>query len=253
MLNQISIVGAGRIGRTFAKIADSQDIDVVLLSRGARHLLTSGPIVVCTRNDDLKGVLEWIPVERRPDLIFIQNGMLQTWFVEQSLEQVTQALLYIAVANIGDEPVDGLRSVVTGPQSAAFVWLMNALELHCTEVSKPRYLLEMLEKLLWNCVFGLLCQVHTVPVGKVVELYKTQVELLTAELLEIGCSQLNLGNPSPVERQALVERLCDYSKSIPNYTGAVKEWDWRNGWFWDRQQDPNSVHATLLVKAGMNL
>ena len=115
--------------------------------------------------------------------MFIQNGMLQTWFTEQSLESVTQALLYIAVSKIGDEPVDGLRSVVTGPQSESFVWLMNELGLQCTAVTKSLFLIEMLEKLLWNCVFGLLCQVHNVTVGDVVVQHRLQVESLSLELL----------------------------------------------------------------------
>ena len=119
-------------------------------------------------NDDLQSVLEWIPPERKSDLVFIQNGMLQTWFAEQSLDSVTQALLYIAVSKVGDEPVDGLRSVVSGPQSESFVWLMQDLGLHCKAISKSQYLFEMLEKLLWNCVFGLLVRCD-VTVGIIVE------------------------------------------------------------------------------------
>ena len=253
MFNQISIVGAGRIGQTFAKIAENKEIEVHLLRRGDQDLLTTGPIVICTRNNDLQGVLEWIPLERQADLVFIQNGMLQTWFADQSLQQVTQALLYIAVSKVGDEPVDGLRSVVTGCQSEAFVWLMKELGLQCTAVKRSQFLLEMLEKLLWNCVFGLLCQVHNVTVGEVVAQYRLQVESLSLELLQVACTEMKLDLPFKDERYALVERLCDYSNSIPDYKGAVKEWKWRNGWFWDRQQDSKSVHATLLLQAGINV
>ena len=251
MFNQISIVGAGRIGQTFATIAEVRQIEVALLTRGDKHLLATGPILICTRNDDLEGVLEWIPFERRSDLVFIQNGMLQTWFTEQSLESVTQALLYIAVSKIGDEPVDGFRSVVTGPQSESFVWLMMELGLQCTAVIKSLFLIEMLEKLLWNCVFGLLCQVHNVTVGEVVVQHRLQVESLSLELLLVACTELRFDVPSMQDQRALVDRLCDYSLSIPTYQGAVKEWKWRNGWFWDRQQDLKSVHATLLLQAGI--
>ena len=253
MFNQISIVGAGRIGQTFANIAQDTDIEVYLLKRGDQHLLNTGPIVVCTRNDDLQGVLEWIPSERRSDLVFIQNGMLQTWLAEQCLEQVTQALLYIAVSKVGDEPVDGLRSVVTGCQSESFVWLMKSLGLQCTPVTKSEFLLEMLEKLLWNCVFGLLCQVHGATVGTVVAQYRPQVESLSLELLLVACTELRFDVPSMQDQRALVDRLCDYSLSIPAYQGALKEWKWRNGWFWERQRDLSSVHATLLLQAGINL
>ena len=130
---------------------------------------------------------------------------------------------------------------------------MNELGLQCAAISKSQFLFEMLEKLLWNCVFGLLCQVHGLSVGEVVEQHRTQVASLSLELLRVACENMRLDLPNTDERDALVDRLCDYSKSIPDYKGAVKEWKWRNGWFWDRQQDLNSVHATLLLQAGINV
>ena len=177
--------------------------------------------------------------------------MLQTWLAEQSLESVTQGLLYIAVSKVGDQPIDGGRSVVTGPRSAEFVQLMTALNLECTAVTKSQFLLEMLEKLLWNCVFGLLCQVHDVSVGDVVKRHREQVISLTAELLQVACIGLSLDLPSMEDQASLINRLCTYSLSIENYKGAVKEWKWRNGWFWDRQQDDDSLHAALLIQAGV--
>ena len=253
MFNQISIVGAGRIGQSFTKIRNQDGIEVVLLRRGDHTPLPTGPIVVCTRNDDLQAVLDWVPSERRRDLIFVQNGMLQTWLAQQSLDSATQALLYIAVSRVGEEPVDGGRSVVTGPRSADVVDLMKALNLSCRAVTKSQFLLEMLEKLLWNCVFGLLCQVYDVSVGSVVEYHRDQVRTLTVELLQVACTALNLELPSPTEQEALIERLCEYSLTIASYKGAVKEWKWRNGWFWDRQKDDESLHAKLLGQAGLKI
>lgn len=253
MFKQISIVGAGRIGQTLATIGNTEGIEVALLSRGEQTLLPTGPIVLCTRNDDLQGVLQWIPNERRADLIFVQNGMLQTWLIEQSLESVTQALLYIAVAKVGDEPVDGQRSVVTGLMSTDFVQLMTALNLQCTAITKTQFLLEMLEKLLWNCVFGLLCQVHDSTVGDVVKHRRDQVDSLSIELLNVACNELGLDLPSTDEQTSLTDRLCAYSLSISNYKGAIKEWKWRNGWFWERQRDDDCLHAVLLRQAGVKL
>ena len=119
--------------------------------------------------------------------------------------------------------------------------------------TKSLFLIEMLEKLLWNCVFGLLCQVHNVTVGNVVVQHRLQVESLSLELLLVACTELRFDVPSMQDQRALVERLCNYSLSIPAYQGAVKEWEWRNGWFWDRQRDFSSVHATLLLQAGIKL
>ena len=251
MFHEISIVGVGRIGRAFAKIGGQNGIDVILLRRGEQTILPTGPIVVCTRNDDLQDVIDWVPSERRRDLVFVQNGMIQTWLEQQSLDSTTQALLYIAVARLGDEPVDGSRSVVTGPRSADVVDLMNSLNLSCRAVTKSQFIFEMLEKLLWNCVFGVLCQVYDASVGSVVEYHREQVRTLTVELLQVACIELNLECPSLTEQEALIDRLCDYSLSITNYKGAVKEWKWRNGWFWERQKDYESLHARLLIQAGV--
>ena len=252
MLKQVSIIGAGRVGHALAQIDQTEGVDVALLRRGEQSILPTGPIVVCTRNDDLKTVLDWIPSDRHSDLIFIQNGMLQTWFAEAGLQNVTQGLLYIAVSKVGDVPVDGRRSVVTGPQADAFVELMNGLGLQCRAVSPSEYVFEMLEKLLWNCVFGLLCQVHDATVGDIVLHHKDSVARLTTELLDVACTDLGHPLPSEDAQAALVERLCTYSLSIKNYEGAVKEWRWRNGWFWERQQNPDCFHASLLQSANVN-
>jgi hypothetical protein len=50
----------------------------------------AGPIVVCTRNDDLQAIVDATPADRREDLVFIQNGMLQPWLDAQDLGENTQ-------------------------------------------------------------------------------------------------------------------------------------------------------------------
>jgi ketopantoate reductase len=248
MFSQITIVGAGRIGTLFATLSTVEPlIEVALLKRGDIELLPSGPIVICTRNDDLDGVLEWVPKERYADLIFIQNGMLQSWFDERQLSTITQGLLYIAVSKVGEAPVDGLRSVVTGPQADVLVWLLMRLGLQCKVVEQSVFFVEMLEKLLWNCVFGLLCDVFEKPVGQVVEQHHAAVSRLTFELLDVAMPVLGL-NSSQVNNEGLLERLCTYSMSIPLYRGSLKEWDWRNGWFWNRQENEadTSIHGKYL-------
>ena len=49
-----------------------------------------GPILVCTRNDDLGAIVEATPPERRKDLVFLQNGMLQPWLDAKGLGTNTQ-------------------------------------------------------------------------------------------------------------------------------------------------------------------
>ena len=59
------------------------------------------------RNDDLQAVLDATPRERWGDLVFIQNGMLEPWLASKGLEGNTQALVYFAVAKMGEKPTDG--------------------------------------------------------------------------------------------------------------------------------------------------
>lgn len=250
MFSQLTIVGAGRIGTMFAGLSTNSSLEVSLLRRGDTRVLPTGPILICTRNDDLEGVLSWVPTDRICDLIFVQNGMLQTWLERHQLQHCTQALLYVAVSSVGDKPIDGGRSVVTGPHAETLVWMMSQLGLQCTAISRRGFMMEMLEKLLWNCVFGLLSEAFGLPVGTVVEEHRSVVQALTEELLTIACVELSI-DPSTIQQEDLVERLCGYSLSIPNYEGKVKEWPWRNGWFVERQVVENSVHQQYLQKVGL--
>ena len=61
-----------------------------MLKRGDKAPEGSGPIIVATRNDALAGIAEATPADRRADLVFIQNGMLQPWLDSQGLGDNTQ-------------------------------------------------------------------------------------------------------------------------------------------------------------------
>jgi hypothetical protein len=45
----------------------------------------SGPIYICTRNDDLDAIILKTPADRREDLVFLQNGMLTPYLEEKGL------------------------------------------------------------------------------------------------------------------------------------------------------------------------
>ncbi len=231
------IIGAGRIGTALSAINGA-----ALVRRGEQIPEGSGPIIVCTRNNDLAGVVQATPAHRRSDLVFVQNGMLSTWLASRGLAESTQALLYFAVSSVGAQPVDGGRSVVTGPHAAALCELLAAGGLACRAVSRSAFRGEMVEKFLWNCVFGLLCQRHDATVGAIVSAHHDEVTALTAELL--GVCDRALGGV-PLSIAPLVQRLCDYSTSIADYRGAVKEWPWRNGWL--VEQERSTLHTEWLA------
>ena len=54
------------------------------------------PILGATRNDALAGVVDSTPADRRRDLVFMQNGMLQPWQEERGLGDATQARAALA-------------------------------------------------------------------------------------------------------------------------------------------------------------
>lgn len=236
---EITIIGAGRIGTALSK----SPLPNRLLKRNDRNLAAQGPIILCTRNDDLAEILEWIPLERHSDIVLIQNGMLQSWLKEQGLSHVTQALLYIAVSQVGDCAIDGNRSSVTGPHADIFLQLMQSLHLKCQKVSHAVFLTEMVEKFLWNCCFGLLSQSCGCSVGDVVTQHQELCHSLILEQITV-CDQVFDLQLSSKEKTAMLERLCEYSLSIYNYQGAVKEWHWRNGWL--VTQASNNLHAGIL-------
>lgn len=233
-----TIIGAGRVGIALSELAGTP-----AHQRGqAWHDAPPGPLIVCTRNDDLAAVIQATPAHRREDLVFIQNGMLRPLLVEHGLQDNTQALVYFAVSKRGDAPVDGGGTVVTGKWAQAFCKLLAKGDLECSVVDSTRFGQQMVEKLLWNCVFGLLCQVHDASVGTLVREQRAQIDALVAELSGVAERALGLTLESGVS-----QRLCDYSLKIADYKGAVKEMRWRNGWFLEQERTP--VHVGLLERA----
>lgn len=150
--DSITIVGGGRIGSLLKKGSSN----TILLGRGdSIDKDGSGPILVCTRNDALDGIVDACPENRRKDLVFLQNGYLDNFLESKGLIDNTQALLYLSVTALGADPVDGVTSVnpegltaATGEHAQAFADLLAALDLKCNVVSAEAYRPAMFEKLM---------------------------------------------------------------------------------------------------------
>ncbi|WP_017324288.1 ketopantoate reductase family protein [Synechococcus sp. PCC 7336] len=234
-----TIVGAGRIGTALARMGEA-----IVVRRGEPIPSEEGPIYVCTRNDDLDAVVGATLPNRRKDLVFLQNGMLRTWLKKQGLQDNTQALIYFAVQKRGDKPVDGGGSVVWGRWAEAFANLLNSAGIECLVVDRSSFDRQMVEKLLWNCIFGLLSQRHAAPVGAVADRHRSEVDCLVDELAPLAERELSIRLEPGV-----AQRLCDYSRSVPDYRGAVKELPWRNGWFLAIAHTPK--HVQWLREVGI--
>lgn len=248
-LAPVTIVGAGRIG---GALAARSPVPCPLVTRAAGWDALGGPagapIVVATGADDLGDVLASTPAHRRPDLVFVQNGMLDPWLAERGLQDNGRALIYFAVPRRGAAIEPGGTTVLTGRHADALAAWFAAMALPAAVVPRAEFTAAALEKLIWNAAFGLLCERFACPVGQVVEAHGDVLAALVAELAAVGRAALgaDLG-------PGLLDRLCHYSRAIPTYRGAVKDWPWRNGWFVAAaaaHHVPTPVHDAALRAVG---
>lgn len=253
-----TLVGSGRVGTALEKLGSGSD---KIIERGHAVEGPPGPIVVCTRNNDLQGVLDSTPKDRREDLVFIQNGMLQPWLDARNLGNNTQALVYFAVAKKGETPIDGKTdanpeglTAVTGKHAHAFAARLAAGDLSCKVLDQTQYKKSMLEKLIWICAVMLVGTKNgNISVGEVEKDHKDELSMLIRELAASGEAELKVQLD-----EGAMERLLAYSRSVASFPTAVKEVPWRNGWFYDlslqaKQEgkaDPSPTHSAWLKEVG---
>ncbi|KAL0723615.1 hypothetical protein Bca4012_038214 [Brassica carinata] len=241
------IVGGGRVGRALQEMGSGDDL---LVKRGEPVPVDfEGPILVCTRNDDLDAVLDATPQSRWKDLVFFQNGMMEPWFESKGLGDTDQVLAYFAVSKLGEPPVDGITDTNPEGLTAAYgKWASDVAArlqsggLSCKVLEKEAFQKQMLEKLIWICAFMLVGARHPgATVGMVSRLIQ---ELAAAAAAEKGLTF----------EDNMVERLCAYSRAVAHFPTAVKEFKWRNGWFYslsekaiaDGKPDPCQLHTQWL-------
>ncbi|KAL3375118.1 hypothetical protein AABB24_006559 [Solanum stoloniferum] len=249
------IVGGGRVGRALQDLGKGDD---VLVKRGEPVPIDFvGPILVCTRNDDLEAVLEATPKSRWSDLVFFQNGMLEPWFQSKGLGDADQVLAYFAVSKLGEPPTDGKTDTNPEGLTAAYGKWASAVAarlqnggLSCKVLDKEPFQKQMLEKLIWICAFMLVGARHPgATVGAVEKEYRSEVSKLIAELAAAAAAEKSL-----VFEDAMEDRLCAYSRAVAHFPTAVKEFKWRNGWFYSLSEkaiaqgkpDPCPLHTAWL-------
>ncbi len=245
------IIGAGRVGGALAQRAMSSGVQHVLIDRdrGWESIEDSdAPIFVAVRNDHLAAVLDRVPENEHRRLVFTQNGMLRSWLDDRGLSNSTRGLLFFAVPSRGAPLEPGGESPFVGPQAQAVVDWLGRVNVPASVVEPEAFAITELEKLLWNCCFGLLCEHTDKPVGGVVDEHEDLLRRLAEELMQVGMPAFGL-QLGVDERDAMKARLAAYSRSIPTYRGAVKEWPWRNGWF-VKVADAPGLHEQLLAQTG---
>lgn len=247
----IGVIGAqGRVGALLVQLAGPRARPVTR-TRDTVGLDQPGPafpLVVCTRNDDLAGLLPRVHPSRRADLVFVQNGVVGPFLAEQGLEAYTQGVLYVAVTHVGAPPVGGGTSVFCGPHAEAVAALLRSGGVPAQAVDRAALNQEIAVKLAWIAIFGLLGQALGLRVGALAQDHSAEVEALGAELLPLLHAELGLSLPLG----ALIRRLLEYSAAIPDFPASVKEWRWRNGWVVERAAQrglPLPLHAAWCARA----
>lgn len=249
------IVGGGRVGKALQDMGTGDDL---LVKRGETvPLHFQGPIFVCTRNDDLEAVLDSTPESRWSDLVFFQNGMLEPWFESKGLGDAEQVLAYFAVSKLGEQPIDGKTdtnpeglTAAYGKWASAVAGRLLAGGLSCKVLDKGAFQKQMLEKLIWICAFMLVGARHPgATVGAVEKEHRSEVSSLISELAAAAAAEKGL-----VFEPAMEDRLCAYSRAVSHFPTAVKEFKWRNGWFYSLSEraiaqgkpDPCPLHTSWL-------
>eukprot|EP00270_Netrium_digitus_P000149 TRINITY_DN10167_c0_g1_i1.p1 TRINITY_DN10167_c0_g1~~TRINITY_DN10167_c0_g1_i1.p1 ORF type:complete len:354 (+),score=67.24 TRINITY_DN10167_c0_g1_i1:41-1102(+) len=251
------IVGAGRVGLALAKMGNGD----FLVKRGEAIVPDaappSGPIIICTRNDALESIIDATPARRRDDLVFIQNGMLEPLLGSKGLAHSTQVLVYFAVAKLGEDPTDGKTDLnpeglttATGKWAQSVADRLHSKGLSCHVVEGEEFTKRQLEKLIWISAF-MLVGVHSggVSVGEVEAAHAEEVDQLVRELASAAEEEKGVKFDGGLE-----ERLRAYARSVAHYPTALKEFSWRNGWFWSMsqrqlargQRDPTPLHSAWL-------
>lgn len=234
------VIGEGRIGTALARASGCA---VVSRYRGWYVLEepAGDPIVVCVRNDDLGGVLTQVPQHRWPDLVFVQNGMIDAWLADHGLAGNTRGVLFFAVSTRGAAPEPGGISRFTGPHANALALWLESLGLRTEVLGRRSFSAAMLEKLIWNSAFGLLCVRHEADVGQICSEHADELAALARELNHVGRVALEIDLDDP----ALLRALREYAGTIPDHRAALSEWRWRGGWFVDAARQHRLETPTL--------
>mmetsp|Transcript_38670 Transcript_38670/g.107433 ORF Transcript_38670/g.107433 Transcript_38670/m.107433 type:complete len:327 (+) Transcript_38670:26-1006(+) len=240
-----AIVGSGRIGGTLAKAGNC----VVLGRVDTIDPDGEGPILIATRNDALDGIVEKCPENRRKDLVFMQNGYLDEFLESKGLLDNTQVLLYLSVTALGAEPVDGVTSVnpegltaATGVHAQAFADRVAALNLKCNVVSPQDYRPAMFEKLMWISTYMLVGAAKGCKsVGEAGSEHGDLVEKIVNELIAAVSEKEGISFPA-----GTMARLAAYTNVVADFPCGVKEFEWRNKYFYDLGDEKVPTHNALL-------
>lgn len=244
----VTVVGGGRIGSML--VGEGGD-STLLLKRGdaipSEHEGT--PILLATRNDALEGIVAACPDNRKADLVFLQNGYLDDFLAAQGLSDNSQVLLFVSVTALGAEPIDGITTVnpegltaATGVHAQAFQRRLHAMGLKCNVASAVDYRPAMFEKLIWISTYMLVgAAKECSSVGQAGADHQELVEQVVNELVAAVTAKEGI-----TFQPGTTARLAAYTDVVTNFPAAVKEFEWRNQYFYNLGDEACPTHNQLL-------
>lgn len=241
------VIGGGRIGSLIsnnAKLLGRSDSIAKSIDANGE-----GPIFIATRNDVLGSIVDDCPISRRKDLVFLQNGYLDKFLESKGLLSNTQALLYFSVPAKGVEPVDGITSVnpegltaATGVHAQALADRLGEVGLKCKVVSPDQYRPAMFEKMIWISTYMLVGTARDCKsVGQAGEDHKDLVEDIISELVAAVSAKEGITFP-----EGSIKRLAAFTVVVSDFPCGVKEFEWRNKYFYDLGDEACPKHNGLL-------
>ncbi|KAL5185152.1 hypothetical protein HKD37_17G048719 [Glycine soja] len=145
------------------------------------------------------------------DLVFFQNGIMESWLESKGLEDANQLTWLWA------------KIIATLETIIARLCMFKSQVL-----DKEVFQKQMLEKLIWICSVMLVGAPHGgVSVGVMDKEFRSELSSLITELESAASSEKGL-----TFEEAMEECLCAYSRAIAHFPTVVKEFKWRNGWFY---------------------
>lgn len=247
---QSTIVGKGRIGSFLAKHGQND----LIIERGQEIPPDApGPVYVCTRSDDLGDIITSCPPEKKDDLVFVQNGMMEKYLRSFNVDENTRCNLYFAIPKLGAKPIDGITytdpeglTAVCGKWQDAFAERLERVGLTCKIYKERDFRRSQLEKLIWICAFNLIGSVHGgITMGEVAKMHVNEVTEMSRELATMIRFTLTVGMLPNIE-----DRLMAYATRVKDFPTGLKEFRWRNGFFMEYSKlamrnglsDPTPMH-----------
>lgn len=129
----------------------------------------------------------------------------------------------------------------------AFAERLEKAKLKCKILKERDFRRSQLEKLIWISAFNLIGSVHgNITMGEVSKMHAKEVTEMSIELATMVRFTLTVGMLSDIEK-----RLLAYGDRVKDFPTAMKEFKWRNGFFYEYSQlaiknglpDPTPMHT----------